>query len=137
MMDIFDLTLPTVSIALSGQLIQWTHKQSSYYLLSKTLPESKLEKRSISDFITCTKGQKLRKAAYRVDKSQGLELVAVPCPVEGAVDLKVGVDGSGGGVEIVVELCKVMDPPVILQGKLSQQDRHGFWKHLLHLALPD
>ena len=53
--------------------------------------------------------------AYRIDESQGLELVAVPCPVEGAVNLGMGVGSSGGVVEVVVELCKVMNPPVILQ----------------------
>ena len=55
--------------------------------------------------------------AYRIDKSQGLELVAVPCPVEGAVNLGMGVRSSGSVVEVVVELCKVMDPPVILQAR--------------------
>ena len=52
---------------------------------------------------------------HRIDESQGLELVAIPSPVEGALNLGMGVDSGGGVIEVVVELCEVVNPSVILQ----------------------
>jgi len=55
-------------------------------------------------------------AAYRIDKAKSLVLVAIPGPVEGALDAGVRVCGHGGGVDVVVELGKVMDPGQVLRG---------------------
>lgn len=64
------------------------------------------------------------RAAYIIDETKLGEVVAVPAPVEGVVDVLVWVVGLIHWVQIVGKLGKVMQPPISLQRIKDSVEAH-------------
>lgn len=60
---------------------------------------------------------KVRQETHSVDQTKLGEVVAIPAPVEGAVEVLVRIGSPVDWVKVVVKLSKVMNPAISLHDK--------------------